>query len=53
MGVPLGVALLQLIAPQTLKVFLGLLLIGYSGVMLGFLRFPTIAWSGRMADAMI
>jgi uncharacterized membrane protein YfcA len=52
-GVPLGVALLQLIAPQTLKVFLGLLLIGYTSVMLGFRRFPTIAWGGRVADGMI
>ena len=52
-GVPLGVASLQIIAPQALKVFLGLFLIGYTGVMLGFRRFPTTAWGGRVADGII
>ena len=52
-GVPVGVASLQVIAPQTLKVFLGIVLIGYTGVMLGLRRFPTIAWGGKVADGMI
>jgi uncharacterized membrane protein YfcA len=52
-GVPLGVASLQLVAPQTLKLFLGLFLIGYTVVMLGFRRFPTFAWGGRVADGMV
>jgi uncharacterized membrane protein YfcA len=52
-GVPVGVAALRLIDPQTLKVFLGIVLIGYTGVMLGFRRFPTIAWGGKVADGVI
>jgi len=52
-GVPVGVASLRLIDPQTLKVFLGLLLICYTGVMLGVRRYPTIAWGGKVADGMI
>jgi uncharacterized membrane protein YfcA len=53
LGAPLGAASLQMIAPQTLKVFLGILLIGYTGVMLGLRRFPIIAWGGKAADGMI
>jgi uncharacterized membrane protein YfcA len=52
-GVPVGVASLRLIDPQTLKVFLGVLLIGYTGVMLGFRRFSTISWGGRVADGVV
>jgi uncharacterized membrane protein YfcA len=52
-GVPVGVAGLRFIDPQTLKVFLGVLLIGYAGVMLGFRRLPTILWGGRVADGMV
>lgn len=53
LGVPVGVASLRLIDTQTLKVLLGVLLIGYTGVMLGVRRFPTIAWGGKVADGMI
>jgi len=53
LGVPLGAASLQMIAPQTLKGLLGILLIGYTGMMLGVRRFPTIAWGGKAADGMI
>jgi uncharacterized membrane protein YfcA len=53
LGVPVGVASLRLIDPQTLKVFLGVLLIGYTGVMLGFQRFSTISWGGRVADGVV
>ena len=35
------------------RVCRGLLLIGYTGVMLGLRRFPSIAWSGKAADGMI
>jgi uncharacterized protein len=49
-GVPVGVAGLRFIDPQTLKVFLGVLLIGYAGVMLWFRRLPNISWGGRAAD---
>ena len=50
---PLGAASLRLIDPQTLKVILGILLIGYTGVMLALRRFPTIAWGGKVADGMV
>jgi uncharacterized membrane protein YfcA len=53
LGVPVGVASLRLIDPQTLKVLLGVLLIGYTGVMLGFRRFSTISWGGRVADGVV
>jgi len=53
LGVPVGVAALRSIDAQTLKVFLGVFLIGYAGLMLGFRRFPTIAWGGRAADGMV
>jgi len=53
LGVPVGVASLRWIDPQTLKVFLGLLLICYTGVMLGVRRYPTIAWGGKVADGVI
>jgi uncharacterized membrane protein YfcA len=53
LGVPVGVASLQMIAPQTLKVVLGIVLIGYTGMMLGLRRFPTTAWGGKVADGMI
>lgn len=53
LGVPVGVAALRFIDPQTLKVLLGGLLIGYAGLMLGSRRFPTIAWGGRAADGLV
>lgn len=52
-GVPVGVASLRWIDPQTLKVFLGLLLICYTGVMLGVRRYPTVTWGGKAADGVV
>jgi hypothetical protein len=53
LGIPLGVAALRFIDPKTLKVLLGALLIGYTGVTLGFRRFPTTSWGGKVADGLI
>ena len=53
LGVPVGTASLQWVAPQTLKVILGIVLVGYTGVMLGLRRFPTTAWGGKVADGMV
>jgi uncharacterized membrane protein YfcA len=53
LGVPLGAASLQWVAPQTLKVILGIVLVGYTGVMLGLRRFPATAWGGKVADGMV
>jgi uncharacterized protein len=53
LGVPVGVASLQSIAPQALKVILGIVLIGYTGVMLGLRQLPTTAWGGKAADGAI
>ena len=52
-GVPLGVAALRLVDPKTLKMLLGLLLVGYTSVMLGYRRLPTVAWGGRVADGVV
>ena len=53
-GVPLGVATLRVLDVQTFKVLLGLLLIGYTGLMLGLRRLPTVAaWGGRLADGLV
>jgi len=53
LGIPLGVAALRFVDPKTLKVFLGMLLMAYTGVTLGFRRFPTTSWGGRVADGLI
>ena len=53
LGVPLGVTALRFVDPKTLKVFLGVLLMAYAGVALGFKRFPTTSWGGRAADGLI
>jgi hypothetical protein len=52
-GVPLGAASLQAIAPQALKVILGILLVGYTAVMLALRRLPTTAWGGKVADRVV
>lgn len=52
-GIPFGVAALQFIDPRTLKVCLGILLIGYTGVMLGLRQLPGISWGGSVADGMV
>jgi len=53
LGVPLGAASLHMIAPQTLKGLLGILLVAYTGMMLGLRRLPTIVWGGKAADGLI
>ncbi|MGE5256924.1 MAG: sulfite exporter TauE/SafE family protein [Hyphomicrobiales bacterium] len=53
LGIPIGVAALRFIDPKTLKVFLGGLLMAYTGATLGFRRFPTTSWGGRFADGLI
>ena len=52
-GVPLGVAALRAVDPKTLKGLLGLLLVGYTGITLGFRRLPTVAWGGKVADGVV
>jgi uncharacterized membrane protein YfcA len=52
-GVPLGVAALRLVDPKTLKMLLGLLLVGYTSVALGCRRLPTVVWGGRVADGVV
>jgi uncharacterized membrane protein YfcA len=52
-GVPLGAASLQAIAPQALKAILGILLVGYTAVMLGLRRLPVTAWGGKAADGVV
>lgn len=52
-GVPLGAASLQMIAPQALKVILGILLVGYTAVMLALRRRPATAWGGKAADGVV
>jgi len=52
-GVPAGVALLQSVDPRTLKVFLGMFLTGYAGVMLALRRLPATSWGGRVADGVV
>ena len=53
LGVPVGAASLQLVAPQAIKVFLGIVRIGYTCAMLMLRRFPAIAWGGKVADGAI
>lgn len=52
-GVPLGAASLQAVAPQALKVILGILLVGYTAVMLALRRLPVTAWGGKAADGVV
>lgn len=52
-GVPLGVAALRVVEPRTLKILLGLFLIGYTGATLALRRLPTVAWGGRVADGVV
>lgn len=52
-GVPLGVAVLHVVDPKTLKILLGLLLVGYTSVTLGFRRLPTVTWGGSIADGVV
>lgn len=53
LGVPLGVGALSAVEPRALKAFLGLLLVGYTGLSLGLRRVPTIAAGGRIADGVV
>ena len=54
LGVPLGVLALQVIDAHTLKLVLGVFLVGYTGLMLALRRLPTVArWGGRLADGLV
>jgi uncharacterized protein len=53
LGVPLGVGALRVVEPRTLKAFLGILLVGYTGLSLGLRRFPTVAGGGWVADGLV
>jgi uncharacterized membrane protein YfcA len=52
-GVPLGVTVLRVVDPKILKGVLGLVLVVYTSVSLGFRRLPTVAWGGRIADGVV
>ncbi|WP_349569225.1 sulfite exporter TauE/SafE family protein [Azotobacter salinestris] len=53
-GVPLGVAALRVLDIETFKLLLGVLLVGYTGLMLGLRRLPSVpAWGGRLADGLV
>ena len=47
LGRPARGAALRVIEPRTLKVFLGVLLVGYTGLTLALRRFPTVSAGGR------
>jgi len=53
LGVPLGVFALRYIEPKTLKLFLGALLMAYTGLTLACGHFPTTSWGGRVADGLV
>jgi uncharacterized membrane protein YfcA len=53
LGVPLGVAALRVVDPTTLKVFLGILLVGYTGFALAFRRLPNVSGGGKVADGVV
>jgi uncharacterized membrane protein YfcA len=53
LGVPLGVAALRVVEPRALKVFLGILLVGYTGLTLALRRLPTVSAGGKLADAVV
>jgi uncharacterized protein len=53
LGVPVGVAALHAVGPRALKVFLGLLLVGYTGLSLALRRFRTVSAGGKLADAVL
>jgi uncharacterized protein len=51
--VPLGVAALRVADPTTLKVFLGILLVGYTGFTLALRRFPIVSGGGKVVDGVV
>ena len=53
LGVPLGAAALQAVAPQALKAALGVLIVGYTAAMLALRRLPVTAWGGKTADGVV
>lgn len=53
LGVPLGVAALRMVEPRVLKMFLGVLLVGYTGLTLALRRFPTVSTGGKVADGLV
>ena len=52
-GIPFGVMALRVLDPKTLKIFLGILLVGYTSFMLALRRLPTVNWGGKAADGLI
>jgi hypothetical protein len=52
-GVPVGVASLHFIVPNTIKILLGIMLVGYSVVMFGIRRLPPISRGGKWADGLV
>ena len=53
LGVPIGVIALRTVEPRALKVFLGVLLVGYTGLTLALRRFPTVSAGGKVADGVV
>ena len=53
LGVPLGVAALRVVDPTSLKIFLGTLLVGYTGLFLVLRRLPIVSAGGKVADGMV
>ncbi len=52
-GIPLGVSALRFLDPKTLKVILGILLVGYTSITLGLQRLPTVEYGGKLADGVV
>ena len=52
-GVPVGAALVAYLAPEALKLWVGLLLVGFSAFMLSGRPRRPIAWGGRAADTAV
>jgi uncharacterized protein len=53
LGVPLGVAALRVVDPTSLKIFLGTLLVGYTGLFLVLRRLPIVSAGGKVADGVV
>jgi uncharacterized membrane protein YfcA len=54
LGVPVGVVVLSLTSPETLRLSVGLFLAGYAGFqLLGLARFSIGEWGGRAADGTV
>ncbi|KQP51826.1 permease [Methylobacterium sp. Leaf399] len=53
LGVPIGVALLQVVDPRHFKLAIGILLAVWCPIMLFARDLPRIAWGGRIADSAV